>query len=55
MAFVNHLIEEVGVAAIPPSVFYNDPADGAELVRFAFCKSESTLRTALKRMEGLRG
>ena len=55
VAFVNHLIEEVGVAAIPPSVFYNDPADGAELVRFAFCKSESTLRTALKRMEGLRG
>ncbi len=55
VAFVNHLIEEVGVAAIPPSVFYDDPADGAELVRFAFCKSESTLRTALKRMEGLRG
>ena len=55
VAFVNHLIEEVGVAAIPPSVFYDDPADGAELVRFAFCKSESTLRTALKRMEGLSG
>ena len=55
VAFVNHLIEEVGVAAIPPSVFYDNPADGAALVRFAFCKSESTLRTALKRMEGLRG
>ncbi len=55
VAFVNHLIEKVGVAAIPPSVFYDDPVDGAELVRFAFCKSESTLRTALKRMEGLRG
>ncbi len=55
VAFVNHLIERRGVAAIPPSVFYNDPADGAELVRFAFCKSEDTLRSALGRLEGIRG
>ncbi len=54
VAFVNHLIKEVGVAAIPPSVFYNDPSDGAEMVRFAFCKSEETLRAALKRMKALR-
>ena len=55
VAFVNHVIEHLGVAAIPPSVFYNDPADGAELVRFAFCKSEDTLRSALRRLEGIRG
>ena len=55
VAFVNHLIERRGVAAIPPSVFYDDPADGAELVRFAFCKSEDTLRSALGRLEGIRG
>ncbi len=54
IAFVHHLIEEIGVAAIPPSVFYEDPADGAGLVRFAFCKSEETLRAALDRMEALR-
>lgn len=54
ISFVHHLIEEVGVAAIPPSVFYEDPADGAGMVRFAFCKSEETLRAALKRMEALR-
>lgn len=54
VSFVNHLIEEVGVAAIPPSVFYDDPSDGAGLVRFAFCKSEETLRAALERMEVLR-
>lgn len=53
LAFVNHLIEKVGVAAIPPSSFYENPADGAELVRFAFCKSEETLRVALERMEAL--
>ncbi|MDE0121025.1 MAG: aminotransferase class I/II-fold pyridoxal phosphate-dependent enzyme [bacterium] len=55
VAFVNHVIEHLGVAAIPPSVFYNDPADGAEMVRFAFCKSEDTLRSALRRLEGIRG
>lgn len=55
VTFVNHLIDELGVAAIPPSVFYNDPADGAELVRFAFCKSEDTLRAALGRLQGIRG
>ena len=53
LAFANHLIEEVGVAAIPPSAFYQDPTDGADLVRFAFCKSEETLRAALARMEAL--
>jgi aspartate/methionine/tyrosine aminotransferase len=54
ISFVTHLIEEVGVAAIPPSVFYEDPADGAGMVRFAFCKSEETLRAALERMKALR-
>lgn len=54
VSFVTHLIEEVGVAAIPPSGFYQDPVDGAELVRFAFCKSEEMLRGALERMKALR-
>lgn len=54
VTFVHHLIEEVGVATIPPSTFYEEPADGAGMVRFAFCKSEETLRIALERMEKLR-
>jgi aspartate/methionine/tyrosine aminotransferase len=49
-AFCKHLIEEVGVAAIPCSVFYHRPEDGQALVRFAFCKTEETLREGLKRM-----
>jgi len=49
-AFCKHLIEEVGVAAIPCSVFYHRPEDGHKLVRFAFCKTEETLREGLKRM-----
>jgi aspartate/methionine/tyrosine aminotransferase len=53
--FCRHLIEHVGVAAIPTSVFYHDPRDGHTLVRFAFCKTESTLREGLQRMnDGLR-
>jgi aspartate/methionine/tyrosine aminotransferase len=48
--FCRHLIEHVGVAAIPCSVFYHDPADGRSLVRFAFCKTEETLREGIRRM-----
>jgi N-succinyldiaminopimelate aminotransferase len=53
-AFVRHLIEKVGVAAIPPSVFYDRPELGRWYVRFAFCKKMETLEAAVKRLEGLR-
>ncbi|MCB0173002.1 MAG: aminotransferase class I/II-fold pyridoxal phosphate-dependent enzyme, partial [Anaerolineae bacterium] len=43
VAFCRYLTREVGVTAIPPSAFYSDPADGAKLVRFAFCKTRSVL------------
>ena len=54
VSFCRHLIEKVGVAAIPPSAFYHDPADGRNLVRFAFCKNEQTLCEALDRLSALR-
>ena len=54
MEFCRHLIEQAGVAAIPPSVFYSDPRSGRDLVRFAFCKTEPTLHEALERMQALR-
>ena len=53
VAFCRHLIDRAGVAAIPPSAFYSNPADGRKLVRFAFCKTEQTLREALVRMKKL--
>jgi aspartate/methionine/tyrosine aminotransferase len=53
MAFCRHMIETAGVAAIPPSAFYHDPADGRTLVRFAFCKTESVLRDAIDRLQHL--
>ena len=55
VSFCRHLTSEVGVAAIPPSAFYHDPADGRRLVRFAFCKDLDTLRQALDRLGQLRG
>ena len=51
VSFCKHLIEDVGVAAIPPSVFYTNPADGKNLVRFAFCKDEQTLKDAVAKMK----
>ncbi len=54
VAFVEHLIREVGVAAIPPSAFYHDSAAGSDFVRFSFCKNVSTLEAALDRLEALR-
>ena len=53
--FVNHLIDEVGVATIPPSAFYHDKAEARNLVRFAFCKDEATLREAIGRLRRLSG
>ena len=53
VAFCKHLIERVGVAAIPPSAFYENKAEGRHLVRFAFCKREATLREAVERLGAL--
>jgi len=53
VAFVRHLIEATGVAAIPPSAFYHRRDDGSSLVRFAFCKDEATLATAIDRLGAL--
>lgn len=49
--FCRALIEKAGVAAIPPSSFYHDSSDGANLVRFAFCKDETSISEAINRME----
>jgi len=51
VTFCKYLTTEVGVAAIPPSAFYRNPADGAELARFAFCKTQSVLEAAVERLK----
>jgi N-succinyldiaminopimelate aminotransferase len=49
-----HLIEKVGVAAIPPSAFYDLSAEGKTYVRFAFCKRQETLQAAVDRLSKLK-
>ena len=50
--FVRWLTTEVGVAAIPVSVFYAQPPD-ARYVRFCFCKNDDTLRAAAAKLSAL--
>jgi len=45
-----HLLEHVGVASVPGSSFFSDPADGASILRFCFCKKLETLREARDRL-----
>jgi aspartate/methionine/tyrosine aminotransferase len=52
--FVNYLVREIGVAAVPGSSFYHDAADGAQHVRFAFCKKLETLDAAAEKLKKLR-
>ena len=54
VAFAEHLVREVGVACVPGSSFYADPADGARQVRFCFCKRDETLLAAVERLGRLR-
>src|SRR5579872_940142 len=44
--FVRHLIENVGVAAVPGSSFFDDFTLGSQIVRFCFCKKYETLKEA---------
>lgn len=52
--FCRHLVTEVGVAAIPPSAFYLDPASAPLLARFCFAKQASTMEAAAERLQRLR-
>jgi aminotransferase len=54
VAFTRHLIEKVGVAAVPGSSFYSDRSLGSQQVRFTFCKKEATLDEAAQRLQKLR-
>ena len=53
VAFAKYLVEEIGVACVPGSSFYNDPRDGGSEVRFTFCKKEETLAAAEARLARL--
>ncbi|MDQ2944402.1 MAG: aminotransferase class I/II-fold pyridoxal phosphate-dependent enzyme [Acidobacteriota bacterium] len=53
ISLVRHLIEKVGVAAVPGSSFFEDPRHGAKLIRFCFCKKYETLEKAGNRLQSI--
>lgn len=53
--FCRALTAEAGVAAIPPSVFYENKQHGRPLARFAFCKRRETLEEAVARLQAWAG
>ena len=54
VAFAKYLVTKIGVAAVPGSSFYRDPADGRTHLRFTFCKTEKTFRAAAERLAKLK-
>jgi aspartate/methionine/tyrosine aminotransferase len=54
LAFVRHLIENLGVAAVPGSSFYATPGGGSQQVRFCFCKKFETLEKARVQLQKLK-
>jgi aspartate/methionine/tyrosine aminotransferase len=53
-SFCRHLCIEIGVAAIPTSAFYANPAKAPLLARFCFAKKEETIQAAADRLRKLR-
>ncbi len=53
VSFVRHLVENVGVAAVPGSSFYHHPSHGRQQIRFCFCKKYETLRKAGEKLSTL--
>lgn len=54
VSFARFLVEEIGVAAVPGSSFYNHGEDGKNQLRFAFCKTDQTLDAAAERLTKIR-
>ena len=54
VAFARHMIEAVGVATVPASSFFHDPALGRGQVRFSFPKRLETIERGLEALRGLK-
>lgn len=52
-AFCFEMPERFGLAAIPVSVFHDDPEAARSIVRFAFCKRDETLFEAVARLDAM--
>lgn len=54
VALAEHLVQEIGVAAVPGSSFFAEPGAGKQLIRFCFAKKPETLQAAAERLTRLR-
>jgi len=54
VAFARWLVAEGGVAAVPGSSFYSDPAAGSQRLRFHFARKRETLEAAAERLNLIR-
>lgn len=54
VTFSHTLVKDVGVATVPGSSFYHDPAMGRRFIRFAYPKKDETLAEVSRRLERLR-
>ncbi len=52
-AATESILESVGVATVPGSAFYRDPADGAHQLRFCYAKQMRDLEMACERLRQL--
>jgi aminotransferase len=52
-AMAKHLVENVGVGAVPGSSFFSKPGDGSNLIRFCFAKKAETLDAAAEKLQRL--
>jgi len=55
VTFARHLVQEIGVAAVPGSSFFLNSDEGSHLIRFCFCKKYETLEMSRSRLLKLRG
>ncbi len=54
VSFARWLVEEGGLAAVPGSSFYSDPAAGSQRLRFHFARKRETLEAAAEKLDCLR-
>ena len=54
VAFSRHLVQNVGIAAVPGSSFYHDPDMGRQKIRFAYAKRMTTLQQAAEKIARLK-
>lgn len=54
LTFARFLVTDVGVAGVPGSSFYSDPASGRQRLRFHFARKRETLAAAVERLQSLK-